>query len=208
MAPYRTFPTVNICLVIEFKIFRIHFLDWIFCWMILLSPFVMYHSELWWYLSTNVFRFFYDWYIWYLGGWFNIKTACQYSIILVWSPLVEIWRSYNCDYLISTMGLYWWNVFILNQGPVNVYRGSPITCCLASRFCYVPLSILLIFYLFYLWLSFIFYDWYPISRELIQNRNVVLSVYYHFDIFSKNSLCGDKIEGLVQYRNNSIAYAL
>ena len=91
-------------------------------------------------------------------------------------------------FLISTMrflvaktpSLYW----IRAQ---SMYTGcSSNTCCLALRFCYVPLWTLLIFYLL---MSILCDELDLISRELIQYK--MLSCQFAI-IFSRNSFCGNK----------------
>ena len=90
----------------------------------------------------------------------------------------------------KTISLYW----IRAQ---SMYIGcSSKTCCLASRFCYVPLWTLLLFYL----LMFILCDELDlISRELIQYKMLSCQIAI---IFSRNSFCGNKMIWWMSYLHN------
>ena len=62
MTPLYIASQLSTCLAIEFKIFRIHFLDWIFCWMIFFIAFCYIPI---WNLVIFIYNchFFYDWYM-------------------------------------------------------------------------------------------------------------------------------------------------
>ena len=94
-------------------------------------------------------------------------------------------------FLVAKTSLYW------IRRAQSMYSGcSSITCCLASRFCYVPLSTLLIFYLL---MSILCDELDLISRELIQYK--MLSCQFAI-IFSRNSFCGNKMILWLSYLHN------